>query len=158
MEPVFFWRKDHAKTSVMCRSNAYRHRQFSRLAGECASGLNWAPPYPFINAQLLVCDASQIDEVILGARCCSARLWSEPGPASRRSMPVCPFSPPRADAEQLLWSGLKAVHHGHPAIRCGDAEIIICRRHGKYEPGTHVLPKVGAPACRMGHARLRTAC
>jgi len=72
----------------------------------------------------------------------SRRLCQNPAPPSRRSMPVLPFSTPPLTLTNCV-APVQGRAHGHPGdTACWRRRDHSLPGHGKYEPGTYVLPKV----------------
>lgn len=96
-------------------------------------------------------DSSQVDEVILGHV-----LTAGAGQNTARQAAVIaglPHAVPAMTLNKVCGSGLKALHLGAQAIRCGDAEVVIAGGMENMSLSSYVLPKVRA-GLRMGHAQL----
>ncbi|NWL77671.1 acetyl-CoA C-acetyltransferase [Pseudomonas taiwanensis] len=92
----------------------------------------------------------QIDEVILGQV-----LTAGAGQNPARQAAVLaglPHAVPAMSLNKLCGSGLKALHLGIQAIRCGDAEVIIAGGQESMSLAPYILP-AARTGMRMGHAK-----
>ncbi|MBD2838898.1 acetyl-CoA C-acetyltransferase [Pseudomonas sp. JM0905a] len=92
----------------------------------------------------------QIDEVILGQV-----LTAGAGQNPARQAAVLaglPHAVPAMSLNKLCGSGLKALHLGIQAIRCGDAEVIIAGGQENMSLAPYILP-AARTGMRMGHAK-----
>lgn len=96
-------------------------------------------------------DAAQVDEVILGH---VLTAGSGQNPARQASILAgLPHSVPALTLNKVCGSGLKAIHLGAQAIRCGDAEVIIAGGMENMSLAPYVLP-AARTGLRMGHAQM----
>ncbi|MDQ7985256.1 acetyl-CoA C-acetyltransferase [Pseudomonas sp. G34] len=96
-------------------------------------------------------DGAQVDEVILGHV-----LTAGVGQNSARQAAIkagLPHAVPALTLNKVCGSGLKALHLGAQAIRCGDAEVIIAGGMENMSLAPYVLPKART-GLRMGHGQL----
>jgi len=96
-------------------------------------------------------DGAQVDEVILGHV-----LTAGAGQNTARQAAIKAGLPPAVPAltlNKVCGSGLKALHLGAQAIRCGDAEVIIAGGMENMSLAPYVLPKART-GLRMGHGQL----
>ncbi|UQY34121.1 acetyl-CoA C-acetyltransferase [Pseudomonas fulva] len=96
-------------------------------------------------------DGAQVDEVILGHV-----LTAGVGQNSARQAAIkagLPHGVPALTLNKVCGSGLKALHLGAQAIRCGDAEVIIAGGMENMSLAPYVLPKART-GLRMGHGQL----
>lgn len=96
-------------------------------------------------------DGTQVDEVILGHV-----LTAGAGQNTARQAAIKAGLPPAVPAltlNKVCGSGLKALHLGAQAIRCGDAELIIAGGMENMSLAPYVLPKART-GLRMGHGQL----
>ena len=96
-------------------------------------------------------DGTQVDEVILGHV-----LTAGAGQNTARQAAIKAGLPPAVPAltlNKVCGSGLKALHLGAQAIRCGDAEVIIAGGMENMSLAPYVLPKART-GLRMGHGQL----
>ena len=96
-------------------------------------------------------DGAQVDEVILGHV-----LTAGAGQNSARQAAIkagLPHAVPALTLNKVCGSGLKALHLGAQAIRCGDAEVIIAGGMENMSLAPYVLPKART-GLRMGHGQL----
>ena len=96
-------------------------------------------------------DDTQVDEVILGHV-----LTAGAGQNTARQAAIKAGLPPAVPAltlNKVCGSGLKALHLGAQAIRCGDAEVIIAGGMENMSLAPYVLPKART-GLRMGHGQL----
>ncbi|MFZ6049786.1 acetyl-CoA C-acetyltransferase [Pseudomonas sp. CR3202] len=92
----------------------------------------------------------QVDEVILGQV-----LTAGAGQNPARQAAVLaglPHAVPAMTLNKLCGSGLKALHLGIQAIRCGDAEVIIAGGQESMSLAPYILP-AARTGLRMGHAK-----
>ncbi|MCJ8168845.1 acetyl-CoA C-acetyltransferase [Atopomonas sediminilitoris] len=95
--------------------------------------------------------AESIDEVLLGQ---VLTAGSGQNPARQAVIAAgLPHTVPAMTINKVCGSGLKALHLGAQAIRCGDAEIIIAGGQENMSLSPYVLPKART-GLRMGHAEL----
>ncbi len=96
-------------------------------------------------------DGAQVDEVILGHV-----LTAGAGQNTARQAAIKAGLPHAVSAltlNKVCGSGLKALHLGAQAIRCGDAEVIIAGGMENMSLAPYVLPKART-GLRMGHGQL----
>ncbi|KIQ04296.1 MULTISPECIES: acetyl-CoA C-acetyltransferase [Pseudomonas] len=96
-------------------------------------------------------DGNQVDEVILGHV-----LTAGAGQNTARQAAIIaglPHAVPALTLNKVCGSGLKALHLGAQAIRCGDAEVIIAGGMENMSLAPYVLPKART-GLRMGHGQL----
>ncbi len=96
-------------------------------------------------------DGAQVDEVILGHV-----LTAGAGQNTARQAAIkagLPHAVPALTLNKVCGSGLKALHLGAQAIRCGDAEVIIAGGMENMSLAPYVLPKART-GLRMGHGQL----
>ncbi|PZW64452.1 acetyl-CoA C-acetyltransferase [Pseudomonas sp. URMO17WK12:I1] len=96
-------------------------------------------------------DGAQVDEVILGHV-----LTAGAGQNTARQAAIkagLPHAVPALTLNKVCGSGLKALHLGAQAIRCGDAEVIIAGGMENMGLAPYVLPKART-GLRMGHGQL----
>jgi acetyl-CoA C-acetyltransferase len=92
----------------------------------------------------------QVDEVIMGQ---VLTAGSGQNPARQASILAgLPFTVPAMTLNKLCGSGLKALHLGVQAIRCGDAEVIIAGGQESMSLAPYILP-AARTGMRMGHAK-----
>jgi acetyl-CoA C-acetyltransferase len=96
-------------------------------------------------------DPAQISEVILGQVLTAAVGQNPARQALIRS--GIPDSVPAMTIGKVCGSGMKAVHLGAQAIRCGDADIIIAGGQENMSASSHVL-QGSRDGFRMGDAKL----
>lgn len=96
-------------------------------------------------------DPASVDEVILG-QVLTAGCGQNPArqAAIRAGLP---HAVPAMNLNKVCGSGLKALHLGAQAIRCGDADIIIAGGQESMSLSPHVLPN-SRTGQRMGHGKL----
>lgn len=96
-------------------------------------------------------DPASVDEVILG-QVLTAGCGQNP---SRQAAILAglPHAVPAMNLNKVCGSGLKALHLGAQAIRCGDAEVIIAGGQESMSLSPHVLPN-SRTGQRMGHGKL----
>ncbi|WP_044874216.1 acetyl-CoA C-acetyltransferase [Pseudomonas sp. LFM046] len=93
----------------------------------------------------------QVDEVILGQ---VLTTGAGQNPARRASILAgLPVEVPAMTLNKLCGSGLKALHLGIQAIRCGDAEVIIAGGQESMSLAPYFLP-AARTGMRMGHAKV----
>jgi acetyl-CoA C-acetyltransferase len=96
-------------------------------------------------------DPASVDEVILGQV-----LTAGCGQNPARQAAIhggLPFTVPALNLNKVCGSGLKALHLGAQAIRCGDADIIIAGGQESMSLSPHLLPG-SRSGLRMGHGKL----
>ena len=94
---------------------------------------------------------SEVDEVILGHV-----LTAGAGQNTARQAAIAaglPHAVPALTLNKVCGSGLKALHLGAQAIRCGDAEVVIAGGMENMSLAPYVLPKART-GLRMGHGQL----
>ncbi len=94
---------------------------------------------------------SDVDEVILGHV-----LTAGAGQNTARQAAVqagLPHAVPALTLNKVCGSGLKALHLGAQAIRCGDAEVIIAGGMENMSLANYVMPGART-GLRMGHAKV----
>src|SRR5690606_17484330 len=96
-------------------------------------------------------DPATVDEVIMG-QVLTAGCGQNPARQAAINAGL-PYSVPAMTVNKLCGSGLKTVHLAAPAIRCGDAEIVIAGGMENMSLAPYVLPKART-GLRMGHAQL----
>ena len=96
-------------------------------------------------------DPASVDEVILG-QVLTAGCGQNP---SRQAAILAglPHAVPAMNLNKVCGSGLKALHLGAQAIRCGDAEVIIAGGQESMSLSPHILPN-SRTGQRMGHGKL----
>ncbi|MFC5697500.1 acetyl-CoA C-acyltransferase, partial [Pseudomonas sp. GCM10022186] len=93
----------------------------------------------------------QVDEVILGQ---VLTAGSGQNPARQAAVLAgLPHEVPAMTLNKLCGSGLKALHLGVQAIRCGDAEVVIAGGQENMSLAPYILP-AGRTGLRMGHGKL----
>jgi len=96
-------------------------------------------------------DGSQVDEVILGQ---VLTAGAGQNPARQAAIKAgLPAAVPAMTLNKVCGSGLKALHLGAQAIRCGDAEVIIAGGQENMSLANYVLPGART-GLRMGHATM----
>jgi acetyl-CoA C-acetyltransferase len=96
-------------------------------------------------------DPAIVDEVILGQV-----LTAGCGQNPARQAAIhggLPFSVPAFNLNKVCGSGLKALHLGAQAIRCGDADVIIAGGQESMSLSPHLMPS-SRNGLRMGHGKL----
>jgi acetyl-CoA C-acetyltransferase len=96
-------------------------------------------------------DPAQVDEVILGHV-----LTAGAGQNTARQAAVkagLPHAVPALTLNKVCGSGLKALHLGAQAIRCGDAEVIIAGGMENMSLANYVMP-AARTGLRMGHGKV----
>ncbi|MEK1939615.1 MAG: acetyl-CoA C-acetyltransferase [Pseudomonas sp.] len=96
-------------------------------------------------------DGAEVDEVILG-QVLTAGAGQNPArqAAIKAGLPV---AVPALTLNKVCGSGLKALHLGAQAIRCGDAEVIIAGGQESMSLAPYVMPGART-GLRMGHAQV----
>ncbi|MDD1967820.1 acetyl-CoA C-acetyltransferase [Pseudomonas putida] len=96
-------------------------------------------------------DPAQVDEVIMGQ---VLTAGAGQNPARQASIKAgLPFAVPAMTLNKVCGSGLKALHLGTQAIRCGDAEVIIAGGQESMSLANYVMPGART-GLRMGHATM----
>lgn len=96
-------------------------------------------------------NAAEVDEVILGQVLTAA---SGQNPARQASILAgLPNAVPALTLNKVCGSGLKALHLGAQAIRCGDADVIIAGGMENMSLAPYVMPGART-GLRMGHAKI----
>ena len=96
-------------------------------------------------------DPAQVDEVIMGQ---VLTAGAGQNPARQASIKAgLPFAVPAMTLNKVCGSGLKALHLGTQAIRCGDADVIIAGGQESMSLANYVMPGART-GLRMGHATL----
>lgn len=94
-------------------------------------------------------DGAQVDEVIMGQ---VLTAGAGQNPARQAAIKAgLPFSVPAMTLNKVCGSGLKALHLGAQAIRCGDAEVIIAGGQENMSLSNYVMPGART-GLRMGHS------
>ena len=96
-------------------------------------------------------DPAIVDEVILGQV-----LTAGCGQNPARQAAIhggLPFSVPALNLNKVCGSGLKALHLGAQAIRCGDADVIIAGGQESMSLSPHLMPS-SRTGLRMGYGKL----
>jgi len=96
-------------------------------------------------------NGSEVDEVILGHV-----LTAGAGQNTARQAAVhagLPHAVPALTLNKVCGSGLKALHLGAQAIRCGDAEVIIAGGMENMSLANYIMPGART-GLRMGHAKI----
>jgi len=94
---------------------------------------------------------SEVDEVIMGQ---VLTAGAGQNPARQASIKAgLPFAVPAMTLNKVCGSGLKALHLGAQAIRCGDAEVIIAGGQENMSLSNYVMPGART-GLRMGHAQI----
>ncbi|HKS12586.1 MAG TPA: acetyl-CoA C-acetyltransferase [Pseudomonas sp.] len=93
----------------------------------------------------------EVDEVILGQ---VLTAGAGQNPARQAAVKAgLPYSVPALTVSKVCGSGLKAVHLGAQAIRCGDAEVVIAGGQENMSLAPYVMP-AARTGLRMGHGQL----
>ena len=93
----------------------------------------------------------EIDEVILGQ---VLTAGAGQNPARQAAVKAgLPYAVPALTVSKVCGSGLKAVHLGAQAIRCGDAEVVIAGGQENMSLAPYVMP-AARTGLRMGHGQL----
>ncbi|MDD2103150.1 Acetyl-CoA acetyltransferase [compost metagenome] len=96
-------------------------------------------------------DPAEVDEVIMGQ---VLTAGAGQNPARQASIKAgLPFAVPAMTLNKVCGSGLKALHLGAQAIRCGDAEVIIAGGQENMSLANYVLPGART-GLRMGNAQI----
>ncbi|MDH0646583.1 acetyl-CoA C-acetyltransferase [Pseudomonas sp. GD03858] len=96
-------------------------------------------------------DPAQVDEVILGQ---VLTAGAGQNPARQAAVKAgLPFEVPALTLNKVCGSGLKALHLGAQAIRCGDAEVVIAGGQESMSLAPYVMPSARTGQ-RMGHGQL----
>ncbi len=96
-------------------------------------------------------EGAQVDEVIMGQ---VLTAGAGQNPARQAAIKAgLPFAVPALTLSKVCGSGLKALHLGAQAIRCGDAEIIIAGGQENMSLANYIMPGVRT-GLRMGHAQV----
>ena len=96
-------------------------------------------------------DPAQVDEVILGQ---VLTAGAGQNPARQAAIKAgLPYAVPALTLNKVCGSGLKALHLGAQAIRCGDAEVVIAGGQENMSLAPYVVPGART-GLRMGHAKL----
>ncbi|PPA04443.1 acetyl-CoA C-acyltransferase [Pseudomonas sp. MWU12-2312b] len=96
-------------------------------------------------------DPAEVDEVMMGQ---VLTAGAGQNPARQASIKAgLPFAVPAMTLNKVCGSGLKALHLGAQAIRCGDAEVIIAGGQENMSLSNYVMPGART-GLRMGNAQL----
>jgi acetyl-CoA C-acetyltransferase len=96
-------------------------------------------------------DGAQVDEVIMGQ---VLTAGAGQNPARQAAIKAgLPHAVPAMTLNKVCGSGLKALHLGAQAIRCGDAEVIIAGGQENMSLANYVMPGART-GLRMGHAQI----
>ncbi|MCP1501100.1 acetyl-CoA C-acetyltransferase [Pseudomonas migulae] len=96
-------------------------------------------------------DVAEVDEVIMGQ---VLTAGAGQNPARQASIKAgLPFAVPAMTLNKVCGSGLKALHLGAQAIRCGDADVIIAGGQENMSLSNYVMPGART-GLRMGHAQI----
>ena len=96
-------------------------------------------------------DGALVDEVIMGQ---VLTAGAGQNPARQAAIKAgLPFTVPAMTLNKVCGSGLKALHLGTQAIRCGDAEVIIAGGQESMSLSNYVMPGART-GLRMGHATM----
>ncbi|MVV50603.1 acetyl-CoA C-acyltransferase [Pseudomonas sp. PB120] len=94
---------------------------------------------------------AEVDEVIMGQ---VLTAGAGQNPARQAAIKAgLPFTVPAMTLNKVCGSGLKALHLGAQAIRCGDAEVIIAGGQENMSLSNYVMPGART-GLRMGHAQI----
>jgi acetyl-CoA C-acetyltransferase len=96
-------------------------------------------------------DGAQVDEVILG-QVLTAGAGQNPARQAAINAGL-PVALPALTLNKVCGSGLKALHLGAQAIRCGDADVIIAGGQENMSLSPYVMPGART-GLRMGHAQV----
>ncbi|WP_432219213.1 acetyl-CoA C-acetyltransferase [Pseudomonas kribbensis] len=96
-------------------------------------------------------DGAQVDEVIMG-QVLTAGAGQNPARQSAIKAGL-PHAVPAMTLNKVCGSGLKALHLGAQAIRCGDADVIIAGGQENMSLANYVMPDART-GLRMGHAQI----
>lgn len=96
-------------------------------------------------------DAAKVDEVIMGQ---VLTAGAGQNPARQAAIKAgLPHAVPAMTLNKVCGSGLKALHLGAQAIRCGDAEVIIAGGQENMSLSNYIMPGART-GLRMGHAQI----
>lgn len=96
-------------------------------------------------------DGAQVDEVIMGQ---VLTAGAGQNPARQAAIKAgLPFAVPALTLNKVCGSGLKALHLGAQAIRCGDAEVIIAGGQENMSLSKYIMPGART-GLRMGHSQI----
>ncbi|MBP3865922.1 MAG: acetyl-CoA C-acyltransferase, partial [Pseudomonas sp.] len=96
-------------------------------------------------------DGAQVDEVIMGQ---VLTAGAGQNPARQAAIKAgLPFAVPALTLNKVCGSGLKALHLGAQAIRCGDAEVIIAGGQENMSLSNYIMPGART-GLRMGHSQI----
>ncbi|VEF10452.1 acetyl-CoA acetyltransferase [Pseudomonas fluorescens] len=96
-------------------------------------------------------DGAQVDEVIMGQ---VLTAGAGQNPARQAAIKAgLPYAVPAMTLNKVCGSGLKALHLGAQAIRCGDADVIIAGGQENMSLANYVMPGART-GLRMGHAQI----
>ena len=96
-------------------------------------------------------DPAQVDEVLMGQ---VLTAGAGQNPARQAAIKAgLPHAVPAMTLNKVCGSGLKALHLGTQAIRCGDAEVIIAGGQENMSLSNYVLPGART-GLRMGHSQM----
>ncbi|MCI0918440.1 acetyl-CoA C-acetyltransferase [Pseudomonas stutzeri] len=96
-------------------------------------------------------DPAEVDEVILGQ---VLTAGAGQNPARQAAIGAgLPQAVPAMTLNKVCGSGLKALHLGAQAIRCGDAEVVIAGGMENMSLAPYVMP-AARTGLRMGHGKL----
>ncbi|CAE6916519.1 putative acyltransferase [Pseudomonas marincola] len=96
-------------------------------------------------------DGADVDEVIMGQ---VLTAGAGQNPARQAAIKAgLPNAVPALTLNKVCGSGLKALHLGAQAIRCGDAEVIIAGGQENMSLAPYVMPGART-GLRMGHAQM----
>src|SRR5690349_14620854 len=96
-------------------------------------------------------DPAEVDEVVMGQ---GVTAGAGQTPARQASVKAgLPFAVPAMTLNKVCGSGLKALHLGAQAIRCGDAEVIIAGGQENMSLANYVMPGART-GLRMGNAQI----
>ncbi|NNB46860.1 acetyl-CoA C-acetyltransferase [Pseudomonas chlororaphis] len=96
-------------------------------------------------------EGAQVDEVIMGQ---VLTAGAGQNPARQAAIKAgLPHTVPALTLNKVCGSGLKALHLGAQAIRCGDAEVIIAGGQENMSLANYVLPGART-GLRMGHSQM----
>lgn len=96
-------------------------------------------------------NAAEVDEVILG-QVLTAGAGQNPARQAAMSAGL-PNAVPAMTLNKVCGSGLKALHLGAQAIRCGDADVVIAGGMENMSLAPYVMP-AARTGLRMGHGKL----
>ncbi|TFH79572.1 acetyl-CoA C-acetyltransferase [Pseudomonas kribbensis] len=96
-------------------------------------------------------DGAQVDEVIMG-QVLTAGAGQNPARQSAIKAGL-PHAVPAMTLNKVCGSGLKALHLGAQAIRCGDVDVIIAGGQENMSLANYVMPGART-GLRMGHAQI----